>query len=233
MGRPAKLLAASAIIGGSLFHLAAPSQAASAPAPAPAASLPYGVDVSNHNRNFDWGGDKLAFGIAKATEGLTFDDKTFADNWAKIRQNGLVRGAYHYGHPKNDPVREADHFLKMVTSTGLQQGDLLVLDLETTDGRSESEVNAWAKRWLQRVEQKTGVKPFFYSSWYFAQEHGEGLGEYPLWVAHYGKEAGRLSAPSPWKQWAIHQYASTDQDHNVSRLGAAQLRRLGYQSAQR
>ncbi|MER6817468.1 GH25 family lysozyme [Spirillospora sp. NPDC000708] len=253
MKRLAKLLAASAIAGGALLHLAAPSDAAPSNAAPPnavpsgaAASkaapsqaveqsrpLPQGVDVSTYDRGVDWGGGRLAFGIAKATEGTGHDDATFPANWAKIRQNGLVRGAYHYGHPKNDPVREADHFLSAVTSAGLQPGDLLMLDLETTDGRSDHQVNAWAKRWLEHVQRKTGVKAFFYSSWSFAQEHGDGLGGYPLWVAHYGKAPGRVTAPSPWKQWTIHQYASTDHDHNVSRLAADRLRGLGYNPSHR
>ncbi|NEA29545.1 GH25 family lysozyme [Actinomadura bangladeshensis] len=186
------------------------------------------MDVSRYDRGFDWSRDDLAFGIAKATEGVRRSDPTFTENWTRIQQNGLVRGAYHYGHPDNDPVREADHYLSAVTRAGLRPGDLLMLDLETTDGRSTRQVNDWAKRWLRHVYEKTGVKPFFYSSWSFAEQHGDGLGEYPLWVAHYGKAAGRVIAPSPWKQWAIHQYASTDHDHNVSSLNAAQLRDLGY-----
>jgi len=191
-----------------------------------------GIDVSTYDRGVDWGDGKLGFGIAKATEGNTFDDSTFTDNWAKIRESGLVRGAYHYGHPKNDPVKEADHFLSTVTKAGLQPGDLLILDLETTDGRSEKQVNTWAKSWLGHVYQKTGVKPFFYSSWSFAQENGSGLGDYPLWVAHYGKDAGKVTAPSPWKQWEIHQYEATDHDHNVSRQAPEELRKLGYKAGQ-
>jgi GH25 family lysozyme M1 (1,4-beta-N-acetylmuramidase) len=189
------------------------------------------VDVSTYDRGFRWDGDGLAFGIAKATEGTGRDDATFTRNWTKIRQNGLVRGAYHYGHPGNDPVREADHFVSVVSKAGLQPGDLLMLDLETTDGRSAHQVNQWAKSWLEHVRQKTGVKPFFYSSWSFAQQYGSGLGDYPLWVAHYGRAPGRVAAPSPWKTWTIHQYESTDHDHNVSRLSPEQLRGLGYRPA--
>jgi GH25 family lysozyme M1 (1,4-beta-N-acetylmuramidase) len=218
------LVIAGVIAGGALFHVAAPSEAtapsetaaapsksAAAPARAtapskeatsPAAPKPYGVDVSRYDRGFDWSRDDLAFGIAKATEGVRRSDPTFTENWTRIQQNGLVRGAYHYGHPDNDPVREADHYLSAVTKAGLRPGDLLMLDLETTDGRSTRQVNDWAKRWLRHVYEKTGVKPFFYSSWSFAEQHGE--------------------------QWAIHQYASTDHDHNVSSLNAAQLRDLGY-----
>ncbi|MFE3451976.1 glycoside hydrolase family 25 protein [Nonomuraea sp. NPDC059194] len=198
------------------------------PAMATAETKPYGVDVSNHDQGFDWGADGLSFGIAKASEGTSFADATFARNWAEIKKNGLVRGAYHFGRPGADPVRQADRFLDVVKKQGLDNGDLLILDLEVTDGRSAKEVNAWAKRWLERVRAATGVKPIFYSSWSFAQRHGDGLGDYPLWVAHYGKAKGEVSAPKPWKEWAIHQYASTDHDHNVASLSPMGLRDLGF-----
>lgn len=202
------------------------------PAAAAESAKPYGVDVSHYDQNYAWAQKKaqkkLSFGIAKATEGLSHNDDTFAANWARMRDAGLVRGAYHYGHPGNDPVAEADHFLGVVGKTGLQDGDLLALDLETTDGRSQHQVNAWAKKWLNRVQAKTGVKPVFYSSWYFAQQYGDGLGGYPLWVAHYGKKAGALKPPAPWKSWTIHQYSSTDHDNNVSSRTPAELRALGY-----
>lgn len=199
------------------------------PAVAFAEAQPYGVDVSNHDQGFDWSADGLSFGIAKASEGTTFTDATFARNWTEIKKNGLVRGAYHFGRPGADPVRQADRFVEVVKKQGLAEGDLLVLDLEVTDGRSAKEVNTWATRWLERVYAATGVKPIFYSSWSFAQTHGDGLGQYPLWVAHYGKAKGELEAPRPWKDWAIHQYASTDHDHNVANLSPQQLRELGYQ----
>ncbi|NUT39686.1 MAG: CHAP domain-containing protein [Thermoactinospora sp.] len=193
-------------------------------------SQPYGVDVSNHDQGFDWSADNLSFGIAKVTEGLTFTDGTFARNWSELKKNGLVRGAYHFGRPGQDPVRQADRFVAEVRKHGLEQGDLLVLDLEVTDGRPAGEVNAWARRWLERVREATGVRPMFYSSWSFARTHGEGLGDYPLWVAHYGKDKGEVEAPQPWKEWALHQYASTDHDHNVARVSPERLRQLGYQA---
>lgn len=199
------------------------------PAMAMADTKPYGVDVSNHDAGFDWSADGLSFGIAKATEGPAFTDGTFARNWTQIKQNGLVRGAYHFGRPGSDPVRQADRYLDVVKKQGLEKGDLLILDLEVTDGRSVEQVNTWARRWLERVRDATGVKPIFYSSWSFAQTHGEGLGDYPLWVAHYGKDKGEVTAPRPWKSWAIHQYASTDHDHNVAGVSPDQLRGLGYQ----
>ncbi|NUR85153.1 MAG: hypothetical protein HOY71_13800 [Nonomuraea sp.] len=197
-------------------------------APADAETLPYGVDASNHDAGFDWSGDELSFGIAKASEGTGFTDKAFARHWRELKENKLVRGAYHFGRPGSDPVRQADHFLQVVEKQGLESGDLLVLDLEVTDGRSTAQVNAWAKRWLERVRAETGVRPLFYSSYSFAQQYGGGLGDYPLWVAHYGRDKGKVSAPAPWKDWVLHQYSSTDHDNNVARVTMDELRGLGY-----
>ena len=140
-----------------------------------------------------------------------------------------MRGAYHFGHPRDNPIAEADFFLSVVNRQQARPGDLLVLDLESSDGRSVSEVNAWAKAWLARVQTKTGVKPMVYSSWNFANTYGAGLAQYPLWVAFYS--GGIVTPPADWKSWAIHQYSDTPIDQDVSSLTPDQLRALGRPAA--
>ncbi|MFC7387640.1 glycoside hydrolase family 25 protein [Sphaerisporangium rhizosphaerae] len=198
---------------------AAPSSASS--------ERPYGQDVSAYESDHDWNASQAQFGIIKATEGLTFRDSAFARHWAELGKKGIVRGAYHYGHPGNDPIAEADHFLSVVDAQPAETGDLLVLDLETSDGRSVAQVNAWAKTWLAHVKDETGVTPLFYSGWNFADTYGHGLAEYPLWVAYYGREKGDVTPPADWKSWAIHQYTDVPIDQNVSALTTGQLRALG------
>ncbi|WP_327582291.1 GH25 family lysozyme [Nonomuraea sp. NBC_00507] len=190
-------------------------------------SLAYGVDVSRYQPDYDWNASPAQFGIIKATEGVTFRDASFTRHWSELAKKGIVRGAYHYGHPSNDPIAEAEHFLSMVNSQPAKAGDLLVLDLETTDGQSVAEVNSWAKAWLSHVKAKTGVTPMLYSGWNFANTYGKGLAEYPLWVAHYSKPKGQLAPPADWKSWAIHQYTDSPIDQNVSALTPDQLRKLG------
>jgi lysozyme len=189
--------------------------------------LTYGQDVSNYQPDHDWNASPAEFGIIKATEGVTFRDHAFARHWRELDAKGIVRGAYHYGHPANDPIAEAEHFLSMVNSQPAKPGDLLVLDLETTDGRSVAEVNSWAKTWLSHVKAKTGTTPMFYSGWNFADTYGKGLAAYPLWVAHYSKAKGTVTPPADWKSWAIHQYSDNPVDQNVSPLTPDQLRALG------
>ncbi|ETK37738.1 glycoside hydrolase family 25 protein [Microbispora sp. ATCC PTA-5024] len=191
------------------------------------AATTYGQDVSGYEADHDWKASPAQFGIIKATEGLDFVDPAFARHWAELAKKGIVRGVYHYGHPSNDPVEEADYFLSVVNRQPARPGDLLVLDLETTDGESVQHVNAWAKTWLAHVKEKTGVTPMFYSGWNFADRYGHGLGQYPLWVAYYGIPKGSVTPPADWKTWVIHQYTDTPIDQNVSSLTPDQLRALG------
>ncbi|WP_125632188.1 glycoside hydrolase family 25 protein [Nonomuraea sp. WAC 01424] len=211
-----------------LASTAAPAQASTAvQATVHADGLTYGQDVSHYQPDHDWAASGAAFGIVKATEGATRVDASFARHWADLGAKGKVRGAYHYGHPSNDAIAEADHFLSVVNRQPAAKGDLLALDLETTDGRSVTEVNAWARTWLAHVQAKTGITPLFYSGWNFADEYGRGLQQYPLWVARYGVGPGSVTAPADWKSWTIHQYADAPVDQNVSALTAAQLKGLG------
>ncbi|MEO3874340.1 GH25 family lysozyme [Nonomuraea sp. B12E4] len=193
--------------------------------------LTYGQDISNHQPLYNWTTSSAQFGIIKATEGLDFRDASFARHWQELGKKGIVRGAYHYGHPRNNPIAEANFFLATVNAQPAKRGDLLVLDLETTDGKTVSEVNDWARTWLSYVKDKTGVAPMFYSSWRFADTYGHGLSEYPLWVAHYGKQRGTVTPPADWKSWTIHQYSESPIDQDVSTLTPSQLRGLGRQTA--
>ncbi|GLW09101.1 hypothetical protein Misp01_42300 [Microtetraspora sp. NBRC 13810] len=230
-----ELIAALALLAAGLTGVVVttPAQAEAVPVQAVEARgavLTYGQDVSSYQPQYDWAASPAKFGIVKATEGLTIDDSAFARHWKALAEKGIVRGAYHFGHPRNDPVAEADHFLSVVDGQPVKRGDLLVLDLETTDGRSVAEVNQWARIWLAHVRERTGTTPLFYSNWSFADTYGKGLERYPLWVANYSAK-GTVSAPADWKRWTILQYSETPVDQNISVLSPAQLRHLGRPSA--
>ncbi|MFG1710491.1 glycoside hydrolase family 25 protein [Nonomuraea sp. M3C6] len=220
--RPLRKVAATVSLA-----LAAALAGAGLAGPAQADGFIEGRDMSHYESSYDWAGSGAQFGIVKATEGTDIIDSSFARHWAEIGKLPMVRGAYHFGRPSNDPVAEADFFLSVVNKQPAKAGDLLVLDLETTDGQSPARVNAWAKTWLQRVKSKTGVTPLFYANSNFAEKYGQGLGEYPLWVANYNEAKGTVTPPSPWKKWIIHQYTDDPVDQNVSSLHQDQLRALG------
>lgn len=172
-----------------------------------------GVDVSHWNGTIDWAKVKAsgrAFAIVKATEGTTFVDNKFATNWAAMKQEGLIRGAYHFFHSDDDPIEEADHFLATIGT--LEPGDLPpVLDMEVSDGQPASVIAANAIAWLDHVAAATGMKPILYTGPNFVNntiKNPPGLEEHAvLWVANWGVSCPNV--PAPFTSWGYWQYSAT------------------------
>src|SRR6185437_115907 len=91
-----------------------------------------GEDRSSFQPVSSWSGDY--FGIAKAAEGTGWQDPTFAANWANLKAAGIPRGAYHFFHPADDPVQQADFAWDVVQAQGWEDGDFIVADVEILSG---------------------------------------------------------------------------------------------------
>lgn len=193
----------------------------------------HGIDVSNWQGSVDWGAHAragVAFAFAKATEGGDWTDKWFARNWDGMRENWVVCGAYHFARPKGDPVTQARHFLRTIRAAGgLRRGDLVALDLETTDGLRPEEVARYGRRWCRYVERHAGVRPFVYTYQSFAGAGNcAGLAEYPLWIASPHRPRGEPVVPPPWRGWTVHQYANSPVDRNLFLGSRQELTSMGY-----
>lgn len=187
----------------------------------PEASFLKGVDVSHYQGKIDWTklkGDQCYFAYAQATDGITFFDPMFAVNWPAMKANGIYRGAYHFFEPEDDPVSQADSFLKAVGS--LDANDLPpMLDLEKMISTVDlSLYQSRVKKWLSYVEQKLGKKPIIYSNPSFANKYlnDSSFSEYTLWIAEYDVESPKI--PDAWssKGWTIWQYNSKGEVNGIS-----------------
>lgn len=172
-------------------------------------SYTQGVDVSRHNGHVDWTkvrSSGVAWAVAKATEGKSHIDPTFSANWAGMKAAGLVRGAYHFGHPGHDAVAQAKRFVKVVKPT---HGDLpLVLDLEASDKETPAEVWAWTKAFLAEIESLTGRPGILYTyTPFWTAQVGDPKEKVncPLWVAAYIPQPNVARA---WADWTFWQYTS-------------------------
>jgi lysozyme len=172
-----------------------------------------GVDVSNigQGKIASWTNVKnsgITFALSKATEGTTFTDSQFATNWAAMKRVGIIRGAYHYGRPGTDAVAQAKYFVNTVKP---QEGDLqLVLDLETADGKSPTQVRAWVVAFCGQVQALTHRPPIIYTGFYFWRDqagNGSNL-NCPLWLAAYVSSPTSY-VPAAWSTWTFWQYSSS------------------------
>lgn len=141
-----------------------------------------GIDVSNWQAGLNISDVACDFVIAKATEGLNFVDKYCDKFIQQAIKLGKPFGFYHFARPKNDAVREAEYFYN--NCRGYFGKGIPILDWESGN---TSDV-AWAKRWLDRVYQLSGVKPVIYMSESVVNAHdwsSVAAADYGLWVAKY------------------------------------------------
>ncbi len=177
-----------------------------------------GIDVASYQGYPNWTSVKNSgktFAFTKATEGTTYTNPYFATNWARIKSAGLIRGAYHFGHPGTDAVAQADYFINTVQPTS---GDLqMMLDLEVTDGMSSSQVRSWTVAFINRIQSRTGRPGIIYTGFYFWRDsagNGSNL-NCPLFLAAYVNDPTPY-VPAAWSTWSFWQYTSSGSVPGVS-----------------
>jgi GH25 family lysozyme M1 (1,4-beta-N-acetylmuramidase) len=194
------------------------------PTPTPYKPLPNtleGVDISHWQNTIDWvsvakAGKKFAF--MKASEDVDYVDPTYRTNRAQAKANGIVVGAYHFAQPSTvvgNGAAQADHFIDTAQP---QVGEILpVLDLERTNGLTDPQMIAWVREFLQRVQDRIGVRAIIYCSpnfWktymsdttWFAQN-----GYQVLWIAHWTTATTPSLPAGGWSGngWTFWQYTSS------------------------
>jgi len=172
-----------------------------------------GIDVSYYETSIDWdavheAGVELAF--IRASDGLQFPDPKFAGYWAGARAAGVIRGAYQYFRPAQDPIAQADLLLERMGP--LQPGDLPpVLDVEDRNsGLTPPQIAAAVRAWVDHVTPKLGRPPIIYAGLYSWPELTGSADQTasPLWVAQY-TSAPCPNIPAPWTRWMFWQTSAT------------------------
>ena len=176
----------------------------------PGPSLVYGVDVSYYQGNINWSQVKGAkdFAIARVSDGSYLDTK-FDQNWAGMKAAGIIRGAYQFFEPGQDPTTQANIMIsKMV---GFGPGDLPpMLDMEVTGGQSAATITAKIHTWANKIKAATGRTPLIYTGKYFWDPNVQtnDFSTYPLVIAAYVKP-NCPNTPNAWNKWAMWQYSSS------------------------
>ena len=154
----------------------------------------HGIDVSRHQRYIDWDAVSkmnhkdvgISFAFIKASEGRTVTDEYFNDNWKSAKENGILRGAYHFFRPHLTAQEQASLFIRQVPK--LSKGDLPpVLDIEMRGSCPPARLAKNLKLWLVLVEKHYGMTPILYTNYGFYKRFlmGKEFRKYPLWIAHY------------------------------------------------
>lgn len=178
-----------------------------------------GIDVSRWKGQVNWQAVKDAgavFGIPKTTDGETYVDPTFIDNWRGMKAAGVIRGGFHYFQPGKDPLKQAENFARALQ---LEPGDMPpVLDVEERNGIvSKPDLVSRVKTCLDAIESMSGRKPIIYTGLWFwndfmrdqSNQTPSWTGDYPLWIASYVEGDGPSRIPNGWTKWTIWQFTES------------------------
>ncbi|MGW6198068.1 lysozyme [Kribbella sp. NPDC055110] len=197
-----------------------------------------GIDVSSHQGNVDWAywwGQGKRFAYVKATEGTSYKNPYFAQQYNGSYNVGMIRGAYHFALPNNSSgATQANYF---ASSGGGWSGDGKTLpgslDIEynpygaTCYGLSQSAMVSWIRDFLNTYKSRTGRDAVIYTNydwWSTCTGNTTAFNSTnPLWVARYASTVGTL--PGAWPFYTFWQFTSSpiDQSHfngDTSRLQA-------------
>ncbi|MBK5306084.1 MAG: glycoside hydrolase family 25 protein [Frankiaceae bacterium] len=181
-----------------------------------------GPDVARYQHpdgaRIDWhrvadSGARFAF--VKATEGTTYTNPYFADDYADARDAGLARSAYHYARPKTDLKTARDQAAFFVRTAGVadKKGDLpLVLDIEQSGGLAPARLIAWTHAFVDEATALTKRPVIIYTYPYFWQHYmadTTDFAELPLWIASYRSGGPKEPLPGGWTSWTFWQYTAS------------------------
>jgi lysozyme len=190
-----------------------------------------GIDVSRWQCDedpnacpIDWNQVAAAgkvFVYIKASQDVDHVDPWYVWHRAGARAAGLMVGAYHFADPDPNPAlavangrAQADHFL---ATADIASGDLPpVLDLERANGLTPVQLEAWARAFLERIHERTGVRgaiyvsPNFWKNWVGDSTWFAANGYRVLWVAHWTTSPSPTVPASDWAGfgWTFWQYTS-------------------------
>ncbi|WP_126979415.1 glycoside hydrolase family 25 protein [Frigidibacter oleivorans] len=181
----------------------------------------HGIDVSRWQGRIDWNAVRrggVDFAFIKATEGGDIADPMFQENWARAREAGLPRGAYHFYYFCRTAQEQAAWF---ISHAPRERGALPpVLDIEWTRSRNcpRRPSPEWIRQesaiFLSILTSYYGQRPVIYTTVdFFRDNEMWRIQGHDFWLRSV---AGHPSQVYPGHDWTFWQYSGTGQAQGVA-----------------
>ena len=152
----------------------------------------------------------------RASEGTSYIDPYFMDNYRGAKENGIRVGFYHFltATTTEEAEREAKFFVSNIK--GLEQDCKLAMDFEVFNGLGREEINRISKVFLEKVEELSGKECVIYSDASNARDvfDEELAKKYPIWVADYFVDEPANNGK--WDSWVGIQYSDKGRIKGIS-----------------
>jgi len=185
--------------------------------------LAQGLDVSSAQGSVDWQAaynNGARFAYVKATEGTTYTNPSFTQQYNGSYNIGMIRGAYHYAHPDTSSgTAQADYLLAHGggwSADGRTMPPAVSLQNNPSGaqcyGLSTSAMVSWIKAFSDELYLKTTKYPMIFTTyawWNACTGNSSALaGTNPFWLASY-TSTPPSSIPAGTSTWTIWQSGSS------------------------
>jgi lysozyme len=167
-----------------------------------------GIDLSHNNDAFNWAnlGPNIKFVFLKATQGVSYQDPMFQQNWANAKAHNLIHGAYHFLTFQDSAQNQANNFLSRFQPGNFKLPGVLppVIDIEDQVPASlnqyildnPNDSIQLITDFINIIAQETGVEPIIYSYKNFFAEYlkNNSWPQCKIWLASYQLKAPGLPA---------------------------------------
>ena len=179
----------------------------------------HGVDVSHWQSAVNWdkyrddGGEFVIIKHSGANIGRMYVSDSIDTHLESARDAGMKIGYYYVVNGHLDALEQAKFFVDNVKKI-IKPGDIVALDNESLDRGIRFDARQ-ARQWLEYVEDKLDLIPFFYSypSLIRSIDWGDIPQRYPLWLAAFNRNDGTTNGGfekhlDQWDKPTIWQYSS-------------------------
>nr|WP_179791878.1 GH25 family lysozyme [Actinopolymorpha rutila] len=203
-----------------------------------------GIDVASHQGNVDWPyyrDQGFKFAYVKATEGTSYKNPFFDQQFNGSAKVGMLHGTYHFGRPDQSSGAEQARFFVANGGHWKPDGKTLPgeLDIEfgeavgvsTCYNQSANGIVNFVRDFSNEYKRLTGRLPVIYTNgswWQQCVGNSTAFGRNPLWLASYNPDPGPM--PGGWqKGHTFWQYTETPIDKNYFNGSLADLKTFANQ----
>jgi len=171
-----------------LVPLATPAEASPQARPPLKSGEAYGIDVSSYQGQIAWpvvAKNGIAFAYIKATQGTTYVNPYFAEDWRGAKKSGFALGAYEFFSLCSSGLDQAREFLAVVPHDARALPPAIDLELKGNCAARPpaGTVGTQLEDFVTYVQRATGRKVVFYIGVDFANRYKLPiLQTQPLWL---------------------------------------------------
>ncbi|RKR83713.1 lysozyme [Mucilaginibacter gracilis] len=187
-----------------------------------------GIDISHNNGAINWAilATEVSFVYCKASQGNSFKDPMFQQNFHRLAVANIIRGGYHFLNFQNSPADvQVENFLACGIDYSVMNVLPPVLDVEWQVPQA---LNDYIKPnrtacvqlvadWLSAVELRTGRVPMIYTNPSFWRDflgNPSGFENYPLWTSGYSNNPPAM-IPG-WSHYTFWQNSGTGKISSIN-----------------